>query len=175
MTPRPDEENALCPHRFRPACSPHLAARRARTSIRLLLLAACLRGLRRRHDAVLVEGAGGVLVPIGPRRTMADLMRAFGLPVVLVARAGLGTLNHTLLSLEALRARGLRVAGVVLVHAAADRGARRIVADNRRTLARIGRVRILAEFPFRPSASASPAALARAFARPAARLLAALS
>lgn len=169
------EQEKLCPYRFRPACSPHLAARLARTPIRLPRLCACLEALRRGHDAVIVEGAGGVLVPIGRGRTMADLMRAFGLPVVLVARAGLGTLNHTFLSLEALRARGLPVAGVVLVQAAADRGDRRIIADNRRTLARVGKVRILAEFPFRPSAHASPAALARAFARPARRLLAALT
>jgi dethiobiotin synthetase len=65
--------------------------------------------LRDEHEFVVAEGLGGVLAPLDPRRTVADLIRAFRLPVWLVARPGLGTLNHTLLSLEALRRRGARV------------------------------------------------------------------
>ncbi|MGH9394048.1 MAG: dethiobiotin synthase, partial [Terriglobales bacterium] len=63
---------------------------------------------------VVVEGAGGVLVPLNDSETMADLMAWLALPVVLVARTALGTINHTLLSLEALRARGLPIQGLVL-------------------------------------------------------------
>ena len=66
-------------------------------------------------DRVLVvEGAGGVLVPLNDRHTMADLMSRLGLPCVLVALSGLGTINHTLLSLEALKARDVSVLGVVM-------------------------------------------------------------
>jgi malonyl-CoA O-methyltransferase len=88
---------------------------------------------------IVVEGAGGVLVPIGAGRTMADLMRHLGLPVVLVARGSLGTINHTLLSLEALRARGLVVAGVVINGADQD--------GNGDAIARLGDTRILGVVP----------------------------
>lgn len=86
---------------------------------------------------IVVEGAGGVLVPLAPGATMADLMARFALPVILVARTALGTINHTLLSLEALRGRGLRIAGVVLVGDASP--------GNREAIARHGNVRILHE------------------------------
>jgi dethiobiotin synthetase len=142
----PIEERWMSPYRFRPACSPHLAARLARTRIALPHVRRCVTRLCRRHEAVVVEGAGGVLVPIEGRRTVADLMACLGLPAVLVARAGLGTLNHTLLSLEALRARGVAIAGVVLN--APDRtGWGAIEADNRRTIGRLGGVPVLGVVP----------------------------
>jgi dethiobiotin synthetase len=64
----------------------------------------------------VAEGAGGLLVPVAEGVAMADLARDLGLPIVLVARAALGTINHTLLTLEAAAARGLDVAGVVISH-----------------------------------------------------------
>jgi malonyl-CoA O-methyltransferase len=89
---------------------------------------------------LIVEGAGGVLVPLGGGATMADLMAKFGLPVVLVARSTLGTINHTLLSLEALRSRGIAVAGVVMVGPPN--------AGNRSAIESHGQVRVLAEMPW---------------------------
>ncbi|KDE20986.1 dethiobiotin synthase [Acetobacter aceti 1023] len=89
---------------------------------------------------LVVEGAGGLMVPATPDLMMIDLAQRWGLPVVLVARSGLGTLNHTLLSLEALRARQIAVAGVVLSGP--------LNAENRATIAEKGQVRILAEVPF---------------------------
>jgi len=65
------------------------------------------------HSTVLVEGAGGLQVPLGPRRNVADLIAALGIPVLLVARMSLGTLNHTLLSLDYLERREIPVVGVV--------------------------------------------------------------
>ncbi|MCE2563870.1 dethiobiotin synthase [Komagataeibacter sp. FNDCF1] len=95
------------------------------------------------HDGtrgpLVVEGAGGVFVPIAENYLMIDLMARLALPVVLVARSTLGTINHTLLSLAALRARGLRVAGVILNGPAEPNG--------RSAIERHGQVRILAEFP----------------------------
>jgi malonyl-CoA O-methyltransferase len=88
---------------------------------------------------LVVEGAGGLMVPVTEEIMMIDLAQRWGLPVVLVARSGLGTLNHTLLSLEALRARGITVAGVVLNGPPNP--------ENSRTIAHKGRVRILAEIP----------------------------
>lgn len=88
---------------------------------------------------LVVEGAGGVLVPLGGGALIADLIGRLGLPVLLVARTGLGTINHTLLSLEALRGRGLAVLGVVMVGAGG--------AENAEAIGRFGRVRVLAMLP----------------------------
>jgi len=75
-----------------------------------------------RSDVAIIEGIGGLLVPLDEERTVADLAKALGFPLLIVARAGLGTLNHTLLTLEAARRRKLRIAGVVLCEAARVRG-----------------------------------------------------
>jgi dethiobiotin synthetase len=72
------------------------------------------RALARDNDVVLVEGVGGALAPLGGRWTVADLIREIGAPVWVVARAGLGTLNHSLLTLEALRRRGLPVRRLIV-------------------------------------------------------------
>lgn len=94
--------------------SPHLAARLAGHVIDVEQLIAAF-GRNDRDARWIVEGAGGVLVPINDRETMADLMTQLGLPVVVVARTALGTINHTLLTLEALRVRALEIAGIVMV------------------------------------------------------------
>lgn len=88
---------------------------------------------------LVVEGAGGLMVPVGGDMMMIDLIRRLAMPVVLVARGTLGTINHALLSLEALRARGLPVAGVILNGDT--------TAGNRDAIAHHGKVRILAELP----------------------------
>ncbi|MGI4957487.1 MAG: dethiobiotin synthase [Janthinobacterium lividum] len=88
---------------------------------------------------LVVEGAGGVMVPVGGGLLLIDLIANFGLPVVLVARSTLGTINHTLLSLEALRRRGIAVAGIVLNGP--------ISPGNRSAIERHGDIRILAEIP----------------------------
>jgi dethiobiotin synthetase len=95
---------------------------------------------------VVVEGAGGLLVPLDRRRDVIDLIETLGLPVVLVARAGLGTLNHTGLSLAMLRARGIPVRAVVLSRGtpAPDPS----VEDNAAWLAERHRVPVLGPVPF---------------------------
>jgi dethiobiotin synthase len=118
--------------------SPHLAARWQGMTIDLEPLSAVPH--QPAHDvAWIVEGAGGVLVPINERETMSDLMSAIGLAAVVAARTALGTINHTLLTLEALRHRGISVAGVVLVGARDD--------DARAAIADYGRVAILGDMP----------------------------
>ncbi|HXR98195.1 MAG TPA: dethiobiotin synthase [Terriglobales bacterium] len=126
--------------------SPHVAAAAAGVSI-------SFDQLRPPAGAVLAEGAGGVMVPINDRQSMLDLMVALGLPVILVARTALGTINHTLLSLEALDRRGLRVAGVVLNGTP--------VPTTTETIRGWGKVKILAELP--PLAALNPASLRAAF------------
>ena len=101
------------PVRLPDPLSPHLAAERAGTRIDIHHLVACQRELAKRADAMVVEGAGGFLVPLTPEHTGADLAQALGLPVLLVVGLRLGCLNHALLSAEAIRARGLTLAGWV--------------------------------------------------------------
>ncbi len=112
-----DDYAVHVPYRFVPACSPHLAARQAGTGISLDRPAECLALLGKDRTTVIVEGAGGVLVPLNQRDTIADLMLKLALPVVVVTSPRLGTLNHTFLTLEALDTRGLRLAGLVFNNA----------------------------------------------------------
>lgn len=91
--------------------SPHLAAQRTGVRISIDHIVRCYRQLAERADAVVVEGAGGFLVPLGERETGADLAQALALPVVLVVGLRLGCLNHALLTAEAIRARGLPLLG----------------------------------------------------------------
>jgi len=91
--------------------SPHLSAARAGTAISFEVVLDAAAELRRRTDALVVEGAGGFLVPLSETQTGADLAVAMGLPIVLVVGMRLGCLNHALLTAEAIRARGLMLAG----------------------------------------------------------------
>jgi dethiobiotin synthetase len=132
----------MAPYRFSPACSPHLAAKEVGVRISLPVIECAFRRLSRAHEVVVVEGAGGVLVPLNDRKTMLDLMIRLRLPVLLVARPGLGTLNHTLLSLQALHGAGLTVVGVILNQATPGRWGW-IEEDNVRTIERLGGVKVL--------------------------------
>ena len=90
--------------------SPHLAARLSGTSIDLSSLVAIANAQTDDHGWI-VEGAGGVLVPLNEQALLIDLIKALTLPVLIVARSGLGTINHTLLTIEALERRAIRIAG----------------------------------------------------------------
>ncbi len=114
--------------RLRDPVSPHLAAEREGLSLDEILVP--VSGF---SGTLVVEGAGGLLVPLAPGLLQVDLVRAVGLPVVVVARDRLGTINHTLLTLEALRARGVEVRGVALLGGEA----------NRRAIETYGRVAVL--------------------------------
>jgi dethiobiotin synthetase len=100
----------VAPYRFGPPVSPHLAAEVAGTTIEPAELLAAARA----HDLLVCEGVGGLLVPITPGYLVRDLAVDLGLPLVVAALTGLGTINHTLLTVEAARAAGLAVAGVVM-------------------------------------------------------------
>jgi dethiobiotin synthetase len=115
--------------------APHEAARRAGTEIDMAKLVppAC-------DHALVVEGAGGLLVPLDDKAYVVDLAAELRLPIVLVARSTLGTINHTLLSLEAIRRRGLPLAGVVVNGPETP--------HNRAAIERYGKVEIIAEIPW---------------------------
>lgn len=106
----------LCPYRLALPAAPEVAARDANVKLELGPIADALALARRDADLVIVEGAGGLLVPIAPDLDMAGLAAALDLPVLVAARATLGTINHTLLTLQVARARGLHVVGLVVSH-----------------------------------------------------------
>lgn len=104
----------ICPQRFRAPVAPPVAARLEGTRVDPQLLRDGANWWRGGVDVLLVEGAGGLLCPLTDDETVADLASDLGLPLLIVARQALGTINHTLLTIEVARSRGLRIAGVVL-------------------------------------------------------------
>jgi dethiobiotin synthetase len=107
----------VCPAPFALPAAPAVAAQAEGRSVDLRRIHAAAMRLRARHDFLLVEGAGGLLVPLTAAASMADLAAELGFPLLVVARASLGTINHTLLTLEVAERRGLAIAGVVVSHA----------------------------------------------------------
>ena len=131
--------------------SPHLAARRAGVVIAIAHIVSCYQQLSHLADAVVVEGAGGFLVPLSDDHTGADLAQALALPVLLVVGLRLGCLNHALLTAEAIQARGLTLLGWV-----ANRidPAMQAQDDNIAFLQRRLGVPLLADIAYRPAPDA---------------------
>lgn len=102
------------PYFFGETLAPGVAAQRQRTRVSLSKIKRQLEVLKKKYDLVFVEGAGGLLVPVSGQKTNLDLIKLLKGPVLLIARLGLGTLNHTLLTLEHLRRHRIKVAGVIL-------------------------------------------------------------
>jgi dethiobiotin synthase len=142
-----EDYSSMCPYRFEPACSPHLAAEMAGTEIAIEEMVIAARTLASEYEFVIAEGAGGVMVPINRRETMLDLMQALKLPVLIAARPELGTINHTLLTVRALRSDGLKIAGIVFV-ASADQEFTFIEEDNGTTIEQFGKVPVLGTIPY---------------------------
>jgi len=113
-----DPLDDVCPQRFAMPAAPTVAAAAEGRSVDAGAILAAYARIRYRHGFVVVEGAGGLLVPATAELDMAGLAAALDLPILIAARAALGTINHTLLTLEAAERRGLTVAGVVVSHTA---------------------------------------------------------
>lgn len=111
-----DPLDLVCPQRFALPAAPTVAAAAEGRAVDLERIEAAFDELAGRHDRMLVEGAGGLLVPVDSRTDMADLARRLGLAALVCARASLGTINHTRLTLEVLASRGVPCAGVVVSH-----------------------------------------------------------
>jgi dethiobiotin synthetase len=135
----------VSPFRFALPASPEVAALAAGGTVRLDRIGECYARLARNADVMIVEGAGGLLVPLGEGKLMADLVSMLELPLVIVARPSLGTVNHTLLTIEAARSRGLSIAGVVFSSATATGGPDE--PTNPAAIERYGAVEILGRLP----------------------------
>jgi dethiobiotin synthetase len=133
-------DDEIAPYRYDPPASPHLAAELAGGEISNRRLLEAAREAASGADALVCEGVGGLLVPLSRDYLVRDLARDLGLPLLVAASPGLGTINHTLLTLEAARSAGLEVAAVVLTPWPAQPGA--LEESNRETIASRGKVRV---------------------------------
>jgi len=118
-----DPLDRVCPLQFSLPAAPNVAAAAENRSVDLAQVQRVYKELALRHDWMVVEGAGGLLVPTTDDATMADLARDLELPVLVVARAALGTINHTRLTLEEVARRGIGLVGVAISHDHAISGA----------------------------------------------------
>jgi dethiobiotin synthetase len=134
-------DSEVSPYLFGPAVSPHLAAELEGTVIERERLLSGLAAARAAGDFLVCEGVGGLLVPLRPDYLVRDFAVDAGLPVVVVAAPGLGTINHTLLTLESARAAGLEVAGVVLTPWPSDPS--RLERSNLEAITDLGAVPVL--------------------------------
>ncbi|MBN2327612.1 MAG: dethiobiotin synthase [Candidatus Omnitrophica bacterium] len=130
--------NPVC---FKHPASPHLAAQMARQTIDPEILRNSLNRLAKKYDILLVEGVGGWLVPLTFYYKVADFARDLRLPVLLVSANRLGSINHTLLTLESIRFRGIKPAGVIMTNPQPVSDAA-IVENNIETIERVGQVDI---------------------------------
>jgi dethiobiotin synthetase len=107
-------DELICPQRFLAPLAPPMAAAAEGRTVDFQQLVQGASAWSKLADLLVVEGAGGLLAPVAETKTVADLAVEIGYPLVIVARFGLGTINHTLLTIEAAQRRGLTVAGIVL-------------------------------------------------------------
>ncbi|HEX8959509.1 MAG TPA: dethiobiotin synthase [Solirubrobacterales bacterium] len=133
-------DDEIAPYRYGPPMAPHLAAELAGEAIDPARLVQTARDAGAAADALVCEGVGGLLVPLAPRYLVRDLAAELALQLVIAASPGLGTINHTLLTLAAARGAGLDVAAVVLTPWPERPG--RIEESNRETIATLGEVEV---------------------------------
>ena len=129
-------------YHFALPASPHLAAEQEGRVVESELIRKKFQEMLARQELLIVEGVGGIMVPLNRDLLLVDLLRELQIPSLVVAKSGLGTINHTLLTLEGLRHRGIPVLGVVCSDAASEEDDL-LVEDNMRTIAGMGQVRVL--------------------------------
>ena len=134
-------EEEIAPYRYGPPASPHLAAALAGEEIDPERLRQAATAAAAGAEAIVCEGVGGLLVPLSPDYLVRDLAVDLGYPLVVVASPGLGTINHTLLTLESARAAGLEVTAVVLTPWPEE--PTEIERSNRETIAALGEIKVL--------------------------------
>ncbi len=142
-----DDPAEINPCFAREPLSPHLAFRREKRKIDVEKIRTAYGRLKQRHDIVLVEGVGGLMVPLSNDYFVADLARDLDLELVIVARPGLGTINHTLLTIEQARGRGLQVCGVIFSE---DSKRKRGIPEktNPAIIRQLGNVEVLGTIPY---------------------------
>jgi len=139
------------PYRFKYPASPHLAAELEGEAINPEIITENYKTLALQYQWLIVEGVGGILVPLRRDLLLVDLLERLKPKTLVVARSGLGTLNHTLLTIEALRHRHIPIFGIIFSDSAAADD-ERLVKDNMKTLEEMGRVTVFGRLKREPNA-----------------------
>ncbi len=138
---RKDRETLLSPYIFKYPASPHLAARLEDRKVDPGKIENAFNTLKKRADFIIVEGTGGALVPYSDKRFIIDITRKLKIPVLIVAENKLGAINHTLLTIEALRRRNIKIIGIIFNN---KQGApRKVLKDNIRIIEKLSGIRSL--------------------------------
>jgi len=135
------------PYRFRQPLAPMVAAEIEGRRIQRKRILSIYRYLSMRYDMVVMEGAGGIMVPLNRGYLYLDLVKDLGIPLLIVSRATLGTINHSLLTIEVARRKGIEIIGVIINHAVQSK---RGLAEktNPEVIERLGEIDILGEIPY---------------------------
>jgi dethiobiotin synthetase len=147
--------DVICPVRYKEPLAPAVAADRAAEPVDWPAIDRSLRAMSAESDVIIVEGVGGVLVPLDKQHTVLDLARWLRLPAIVVARPNLGTINHTLLTVEALRRANVPVAGIVINRYPAD-GATIAEETAPRYIEKWAKVPVVAIIPEQPNFTRPP-------------------
>ncbi len=147
-----DPIEEICPIRLKPTAAPLQAARITGQTIDISLILENFRRLQAKHNRMLVEGIGGLLVPLTADYSVSDLIKDMNLPLIIVSRFSLGTINHTLLSVKAARETGVEIAGIILNHSE-DRSLNEIELGQASLIQELSNVPVLGECPFIDSIS----------------------
>ena len=143
-----EDIEVICPYRMEHPLAPGIAAEIEGVSIDLDRIRSCFKALERKYETVLVEGAGGLMVPVTGDLLTSDLIKMLGLPTIIVSRLSLGTINHTLLTVKQALACGISVAGIILNQITPEIG--KAEQTNPEVIKRFSGVPILGQIPFIP-------------------------
>ena len=147
-----DSIEEVSPIRLKPTASPLQATRITGQTVDISLILENFRRLQAKHDRMLVEGIGGLLVPLTVNYSVSDLIKDMNLPLIIVSRFSLGTINHTLLTVKAAQETGVEIAGIILNHSE-DRSLNEIELGQASLIQELSNVPVLGECPFIDSIS----------------------
>lgn len=142
-----ERPEAVAPFTFEASLTPYLAAKHAGVTLTIKELIAAGEPLINRYEALLIEGAGGVAVPLTEDSLVIDLISELGIPTLVVSRFGLGTINHTLLTISLLRQHAIPIVGVIMNEGALESQDDPSVGTNADLIERYGGVKVLGRFP----------------------------
>ncbi len=137
----------VSPYIFRQPLAPAVAAELEKIIIQKKKILSAFQYILNKYDITVVEGAGGIMVPVYKENLFIDLIKDFGLPLIIVARPGLGTINHTLLTIKAAQSRRLNVLGVIINYASKTKGDLS-GETNPEIIERLGKTRVLGIIPY---------------------------
>ncbi len=142
----PPPDSLITPYVFKRPVSPHFASKIEKREIDPSVIQQSTLKLLSQSEVLLIEGVGGLLVPLTDDLLLIDLVKQLNMPVIIVARAGVGTINHTLLSIEALKSRSISIIGIVYneVELTADD----IIDENMRIITRFSNIPSLTKIPY---------------------------